>query len=82
MVRVPIAMDDFALHTGAIEYSAWEDQVMETARNRPFTAIGLHDCYSDHWIEGYPSLLERLGSVARLRRIGDVTDDLFLGAGI
>ncbi|MBT8402698.1 MAG: hypothetical protein KJP18_02500 [Gemmatimonadetes bacterium] len=80
LVRVPIALDDYPLHTRAMEYDAWERRLMELVEQREFVAVGLHDCYGDDWLDRYPALLARLTAGARLRRVGDVADELFLAA--
>jgi hypothetical protein len=81
LVRIPIAMDDFPLHTGAMDYAGWQAQLLETIDEQAFTAVGLHDCYGDRWLDRYPDLLEHLKRRARIIRLGDVADELVRAGG-
>lgn len=76
VVRIPIADDDFALHTGRLAYPAWEARVLETVRQREFTAIGLHDCYGAAWLPHYPRFLDSLRQLAALRTADEVAFDV------
>jgi len=80
IVRLPVTRDDFALHTGDLDYPEWEAQVLGQAQSRSFTAVGLHDCYAHTWIEHYPALLERLGEVAELWTFDRVAAEVTLAA--
>jgi hypothetical protein len=78
VAKLPVAVDDFALHTGERSYAAWEAEVLRLVAERPFTAIGLHDCYADHWLPHYPALLEKLVALAEPRTLDDVAAELYL----
>ncbi|MFV1988838.1 MAG: hypothetical protein ACC682_16320, partial [Gemmatimonadota bacterium] len=80
IVKIPIHIDDFDLHRGRIGYEEWEQKVLSGARDREFFAIGLHDCYADHWIDHYPGLLEKLGALGTFRTFDAVADDVVSGA--
>jgi hypothetical protein len=79
-VRLPVALDDYPLYTGVLSYEDWETQLLERVRREAYTAVGLHDCYADWWLERYPQLLERLGTAAELRTLNEVSADVILGA--
>jgi hypothetical protein len=78
VAKLPVAIDDFSLHTGERTYREWEAEVLRTVAGRPFTAIGLHDCYAEHWLPHYPALLGRLAELAEPRTLDAVADELFL----
>jgi hypothetical protein len=80
LVRLPVALDDYPLYTGVLSYEDWETQLLERVRREAYTAVGLHDCYADWWLERYPQLLERLGTAAELRTLNEVSADVILGA--
>jgi len=80
IVKIPIHIDDFDLHRDRLGYEEWEEKVVSTARDREFFAIGLHDCYADHWIDHYPGLLEKLGALGTFRTFDEVADDVVSGA--
>lgn len=81
VVRVPIHLDDFALHTGKADFDTWRRSVLSAVSAREFTAIGLHDCYAPHWISHYATLLDELRGMATLRTVDEVADEVFLAAG-
>lgn len=76
IVRIPISLDDFALHTGRLRYPEWESWLLDTVRTHPFTAVGLHDCYAAEWLPHYPRLLEKLRALGALRTADDVAADV------
>ncbi len=78
VAKLPVAGDDFALHSGQLTYEEWEADVLGAAGRRPFTAIGLHDCYADHWLPHYPELISRLAALGQLRTLDEVAAELFL----
>jgi hypothetical protein len=80
IVRLPVALDDFPLHTGAASYEQWETGLFELVADADFLAVGLHDCYADRWLDRYPRLLERLGESAVLRTLDEVAADVMLEA--
>ncbi len=80
VVRAPIHLDDFDLYRGVKDFSTWERQALETIRSQRFTAIGLHDCYGELWLDGYESFLEKVGLLARLRTVDEVASRTFLDA--
>jgi hypothetical protein len=82
IAKLPIALDDFGLHTGELSYVDWEAEVLRLVAERPFTAIGLHDCYAEHWLPHYPALLDRLAELAEPRTLDEVADDLFLAHAV
>jgi hypothetical protein len=82
IVRLPIAVDDHDLHTGHASYEEWEARVLALAAESSFFAVGLHDCYGDRWLPGYPRLLDRLGEVAALRTLDEVAADVILEASV
>ena len=44
LVRLPIATDDWSLHTGALTVDEWLQQFSELLKSRPYFAFGSHDC--------------------------------------
>jgi peptidoglycan/xylan/chitin deacetylase (PgdA/CDA1 family) len=78
IARLPVTVDDFALHTGELTYSEWEALVLGRAASSRFTCIGLHDCYAPTWLGGYHGLLDSLGELGRLRTLDEVAAGVFL----
>lgn len=76
IVRIPIADDDFSLYTRRLRYPEWETRVLDRVRARPFTAIGLHDCYAAAWLPHYPRFLAALRELATLRTADEVACDV------
>ena len=80
LVRLPIHLDDFDLHRGRIGWEAWLARALALVREHDFVALGLHDCYAEHWLPHYDDLLRELKAIARLRTLDDVAGDLHLAA--
>jgi hypothetical protein len=78
VVRLPITMDDFSLHTGERTYEEWERDALDRIRAEPFTAIGLHDCYAPLWLDRYAGFLEQVGALAELRTLDEVAAEVTL----
>jgi hypothetical protein len=78
VAKLPVSVDDFALHTGEQPYPEWEAEVLRAVADRPFTSIGLHDCYAHHWLPHYPAFLEKLTALAQPRTFDDVAAEVFL----
>jgi SAM-dependent methyltransferase len=43
VVRLPIATDDWPLHTGQLDVALWAERFETLLRERPYVAIGTHD---------------------------------------
>ncbi len=78
IVKIPVHIDDYRLATGAETYEHWLGRVLEAVKLKSFIAIGLHDCYSQHWLEKYPHLLERLASAGELWTCDQVLNHVYL----
>ena len=63
LIKIPIALDDYPLFTGAADYEDWENDLLEHARTRRVFGFGLHDCYAGLWLENYPQLLHKLSEI-------------------
>lgn len=82
IVRMPVALDDFHLYTGARDYDTWRATLLEHVERSPFTAVGLHDCYAPLWLDRYPGLLAELSERAALRTLDEVSADTVLSAAV
>ncbi len=82
VVRIPIARDDYGLHTGELDYAGWRAAVLAEATAGGFYALGLHDCYASHWLERYDALLGALGRDAELWTMDEVSSRLALDAAV
>jgi hypothetical protein len=78
IVKLPIHFDDYPLFTGMMDYSQWESEIFERARDKPFFGLGLHDCYAGKWLDRYQMLLERLASAGQFVSADEVCDEMFL----
>ncbi len=82
LVKIPILLDDFPLHTGKLTYGAWHRRALDAIRTRDFVAVSLHDCYSAHWLPYYDQLLEDIKTLAHPRTKDEVAADLYIAAGV
>jgi hypothetical protein len=78
IVKIPALVDDYSIATGAETYQHWFDRIMETVRHKSFVAIGLHDCYSQCWLDNYFDLLESLKSSGKLWTCDQVLNHTYL----
>ena len=46
IVKIPVHLDDYPLHTRELSLEAWLDRLDAEIRARDFVAVGLHDCYA------------------------------------
>jgi peptidoglycan/xylan/chitin deacetylase (PgdA/CDA1 family) len=72
VVKIPIVLDDFPLHTRQLTYTAWKRRVLTLAESGSFTAISLHDCYAGEWLHDYPGFLAEISTRGRLRTLDEV----------
>jgi hypothetical protein len=82
LVRIPIQIDDFELHRQTTSFAEWRRRAIEAVRKRDFVALGLHDCYASHWLDGYTELLEEIKGMARLRTMDEVAAELFVAGAL
>lgn len=82
VVIEPVHMDDFALHTREASYTDWEKLVLSKALRHDYFAIGLHDCYAEHWLSRYESLLEKLAALGEFATLDQVAWDAYLDAAV
>ncbi len=76
LVRIPVVADDFDLYRKRLPFGEWERQIVITVEARDFAAIGLHDCYADLWLDGYPGFLSRMAALGTLTTFDEVADAL------
>jgi hypothetical protein len=82
LVKIPVAVDDYPLFTGAVGYDQWECELLTMASQKAFFAFGLHDCYAHHWLQHYPGLLDKLAAIGDFITADILCDRMFLpGAG-
>jgi len=79
VVKIPIHLDDYPLYRGTTGYEDWENRILSLARENRFVAIGLHDCYGEHWLPQYESLLQKLGALGRFVTADNLRDGMVLG---
>jgi len=60
LVKIPVHRDDHEMFRSGISFEAWRNGIVELARNRDFTVIGLHDCYAQFWLPHYEQFLREL----------------------
>ena len=80
IARLPVFFDDFPLYRSETTWGAWETDALREVAARDTTVFGLHDCYAHLWLDRYEGFLVKLADVGRLRPVGDVAAELFLGA--
>ncbi len=83
LVRLPIARDDFALHSSpGASFDDWAAGARQLVADSDFTAISLHDCYAQHWLPQYHSFLEQITGLAELRTLNEVAAEITLGSAV
>ena len=78
LVKIPIALDDYPLFTGAVDYADWESHLLERAVTKNFFGFGLHDCYANLWLANYPQLLHKLAKIGDFVSADQLCDWIFL----
>lgn len=80
VVKIPILLDDFAMHRDGTGFDEWARQALRLVEEREFVVLSLHDCYAGHWLSGYEQFLADLKKLARLRTLDEVAADVFLAS--
>jgi peptidoglycan/xylan/chitin deacetylase (PgdA/CDA1 family) len=80
IVRVPVHVDDFALHRDRIPFDTWKAGVVATVARHDTSVVSLHDCYGHLWLDRYADLLDELSELGTLRTVDDVAGDVVLSA--
>jgi hypothetical protein len=81
LVRIPIALDDYPLHTAELTYEEWEERALSLIDDSDFIAISLHDCYASEWLPRYPGLLEKALRTAAAMTLDEVAAEVTLCSG-
>ena len=66
IVKIPVHLDDWPLHTGALTRAQWMARLRDEIAKRDILVISLHDCYARQWIDWYPDLLTELQGLGEL----------------
>jgi hypothetical protein len=82
IVKIPVHLDDYSLHTGELSRSAWLERLFAEVEARDFVAVGLHDCYARQWLEWYPELLARLQGAGSLRTCEQVQQGVLAASAL
>jgi len=82
IVKIPVQIDDYYLHSGQWTYEQWVAQLIERIKDISFVAVGFHDCYSKRWIDRYSELLGRLKSLGELWNCDQITNYVYLADGL
>jgi hypothetical protein len=80
IVKIPVHIDDYCLHDGRFDYPGWLARLHGIIAKNSFIAIGLHDCYAEHWLAHYDELLNELARAGRLVTADQVADRVFLAS--
>jgi peptidoglycan/xylan/chitin deacetylase (PgdA/CDA1 family) len=80
IVKIPVAFDDFPLHRRAMTYPEWEARVLRLVDEHDVVALGLHDCYADHWLPRYPGLLDQLARSGALTTLDQLAARVMLAS--
>lgn len=78
LVKIPMQLDDWPIYCEKVSYTDWEKAALNTVQENEFTAIGLHDCYAQYWIDHYESFLRKLGDLGELKTIESAANNIFL----
>jgi len=66
IVKIPVHLDDFDLYRHRLSFEEWESRAFDLIENQEVTALGLHDCYFEHWLPHYERLLKKLVEKGRI----------------
>lgn len=66
IVKIPVHLDDWPLHTGALTRAQWMARLRDEIAKRDILVISLHDCYARQWLDWYPDLLTELQGLGEL----------------
>ena len=80
LVKIPVHLDDYHLHTGALDRTAWLRELRALLARLPFVGLGLHDCYAGRWLDWYGDLLDELAATGDLRTCDELADQAFLAS--
>lgn len=80
IAKLPIEFDDYALHLGDLDYTAWERGALRKIEASEFVAFSLHDCYAHHWLPRFPHFLEKVRRLGSLLTLDQAADRAFVAA--
>ncbi|MCB9089568.1 MAG: hypothetical protein H6628_14800 [Calditrichae bacterium] len=78
LVKIPMQFDDWSLYREQMTFREWEEKALKTIQENDFTAIGLHDCYAQYWIDHYKDFIGRISGLGQLKTIDAVSNNVFL----
>jgi hypothetical protein len=79
LVMIPIAFDDFPLHSERMSYETWEHRALREIEESRFVAFGLHDCYAQYWLHNYADFLEKVKRLGTLKTLDEVAAETTFG---
>jgi hypothetical protein len=82
IVKIPILTDDHSIFRGEETFEDWEERIVRHVRQRPFTAVSLHDCYAPLWLPAYEPFLEKLMTLGRLQTLDEISAHTLLAAAV
>ena len=78
VVKIPIAFDDFAMYKSTTPYEEWERKAIRSIHENQFVAFSLHDCYGHYWLPRYESFLQKIGGLAKMATLNEVSNQVIL----
>jgi len=78
IVKIPAHIDDYSLQIGHFDYPSWLESLRGFISCNSFIAVGLHDCYAEHWLANYDELLTELARAGSLVTADQVADRVYL----
>jgi peptidoglycan/xylan/chitin deacetylase (PgdA/CDA1 family) len=82
IVKIPILLDDYAMHEGKVTFDEWSEQVVRAVEDNDFVAISLHDAYAEHWLPYYERFLREISTFGQLKTLDEVAAEFHLSAGV
>lgn len=81
IVKIPVHLDDYPLHTGACTLDAWMGRIRSLLESSiQLVVIGTHDCYAHHWLKCYPQLLRECLAKRPMRNCDEIADTVYHNA--
>jgi len=80
LAKIPIAIDDYGLHTGATNYAKWKAHIIQEAGRNDIFCFSVHDCYASGWIDDYVVFLKELQGMGELITCEQLAGEMFRGS--
>ena len=85
IVKIPILIDDHRMYDGRsytnqdrVPYELWLEMVEKIILENDVVTIGMHDCYSNFWIEQYDNFIGEMKRIGNFITCDQIANNIFL----